>query len=66
VTKNEYAQAPLVAAQKVHIFQYDEETGKPGRFDELAYRIDYLEARCRGINAFRDEKPQPPPPPEIE
>ncbi len=66
IGKDEYSQGPLVTAQKVHIFQYDEATGSPARFGELAYRIDYLEAKCRGINAFRGEKPAPPPPPEIE
>ncbi len=67
MTKNEFAQSPTVSAQKIHIFQPDEKTGDPGRFRELAYRIDYLESRCRGINeGIRGEKPQPPPPPEIE
>jgi hypothetical protein len=65
VLPTEYKQAPLVDAQRITIFQPDP-NGEATQFREFAYRDDYLESRCRGINAFRNEAPQPPPPPEIE
>lgn len=65
MTVNEYKQAPLVDAQRIYIFAPDE-NGDATRFREFAIRDDYNEARCRGINAFRGEPDQPPPPPQLE
>ena len=65
VLPTEYVQGPIVDAQRVYIFAPDK-AGTATRFREFAIRDDYLEARCRGINAFRGEKEQPPPPPEVE
>jgi hypothetical protein len=45
----------LIDDQKMTIFSPNEDTGRATRFIDLAERIDYLEARCVGINAFRGE-----------
>ncbi len=64
ITVNEYPQAQTVDDQRLWIFAPDS-AGEATRFREFAIRDDYLEARCRGINAYRGESEQPPPPPEI-
>jgi hypothetical protein len=54
IEEDEFIVSDTVDAQLIAITKPDE-NGQPTRFREIAIRLDYLEARCYGINAFRGE-----------
>jgi hypothetical protein len=54
IEEDEFTVSNVVDQQMIVVFKPDED-GQPTRLRELAIRIDYLEARCYGINAYRGE-----------
>ncbi len=54
VTKAEFPNYSAVAMSKIEIHQPDL-NGRATEHVEYAERVSYLEGRCKGINALRDE-----------
>ncbi len=54
LTIEEDPREEIITEQALMIFKPDEDD-RPTRFAALADRLDYLEGRCYGINAFRGD-----------